>query len=68
MGDPQLLRVSEAVRELDSPRLRELLADMRDTISAGSCREIATAHLGKRLRIVRKCAALNDNGRKLCMV
>jgi len=34
MGDARLLRVSEPVREFDSAELRELLADMRDTMAA----------------------------------
>jgi peptide deformylase len=52
MGDPQLLRVSEPVHELDSPRLRELLADMRDTMSALSGAGLAAPQIGVPLRVV----------------
>jgi peptide deformylase len=52
MGDPQLLRVSEAVRELDSPRLRELLADMRDTMVALSGAGLAAPQIGVPWRVV----------------
>ena len=52
MGDPQLLRVSEAVRELDSPRLRELLVDMRDTMAALSGAGLAAPQIGVPWRVV----------------
>ena len=52
MGDPQLLRISEPVQEFDSPRLRELLADMRDTMAALSGAGLAAPQIGVPLRVV----------------
>ncbi|HEV7985479.1 MAG TPA: peptide deformylase [Steroidobacteraceae bacterium] len=52
MGDPQLLRISEPVQEFNSPRLRELLADMRDTMAALSGAGLAAPQIGVPLRVV----------------
>jgi peptide deformylase len=52
MGDPQLLQVSEPVRNLDSPELLELLADMRETMAALSGAGLAAPQIGVPWRIV----------------
>jgi len=52
MGDPELLRVSEPVREFDSPELRELLGDMRDTMAAHDGAGLAAPQIGVPLRVV----------------
>jgi len=52
MGDPQLLRVSEPVRQFDSPHLRELLADMRDTMAALDGAGLAAPQIGVPWRVV----------------
>jgi peptide deformylase len=33
MGDPRLLRVAKPVRAFDTPALRELIADMQETMA-----------------------------------
>jgi len=52
MGDPQLLKVSEPVRQFDTPRLRELLTDMRDTMAALSGAGLAAPQIGVPWRVV----------------
>jgi len=52
MGDPALLRVSEPVREFDSAQLRELLADMRDTMAALQGAGLAAPQIGVPMRVV----------------
>jgi peptide deformylase len=52
MGDPQLLRISEPVRQFDTPRLRELLADMRDTMAALNGAGLAAPQIGVPWRVV----------------
>ena len=52
MGDPQLLRVSEPVRSFDSPALRQLLIDMRDTMAAHSGAGLAAPQIGVPWRVV----------------
>jgi peptide deformylase len=52
MGDPQLLQVSEPVRNLDSPALLELLADMRETMAALRGAGLAAPQIGVPWRIV----------------
>jgi len=52
MGDPQLLRISGAVREFNSPALRELLTDMRDTMAALSGAGLAAPQIGVPWRVV----------------
>jgi peptide deformylase len=52
MGDPQLLRVSEAVRVTDTPELLALLVDMRDTMAALSGAGLAAPQIGVPWRVV----------------
>ncbi|HEY6452418.1 MAG TPA: peptide deformylase, partial [Steroidobacteraceae bacterium] len=52
MGDPQLLRVSEPVRVMDSDELRELLEDMRDTMAALNGAGLAAPQIGVPWRVV----------------
>jgi len=52
MGDPRLLRVSEPVREFDTPELRALLADMQDTMAALNGAGLAAPQLGEPRRVV----------------
>lgn len=52
MGDPALLRVSEPVRELEGAALRELLADMRETMAALEGAGLAAPQIGVALRVV----------------
>jgi peptide deformylase len=52
MGDPELLRVSQPVRSFDSPELRELLSDMRDTMAAHSGAGLAAPQIGVPWRVV----------------
>jgi peptide deformylase len=52
MGDPELLRVSHPVSSFDSPELRELLSDMRDTMAAHSGAGLAAPQIGVPWRVV----------------
>ncbi|MFI4867746.1 MAG: peptide deformylase [Steroidobacterales bacterium] len=52
MGDPRLLRVSEPVREFDTPELRALLADMQDTMAALNGAGLAAPQIGELRRVV----------------
>ena len=52
MGDPELLRVSDPVRSFDSPELRELLSDMRDTMAAHDGAGLAAPQIGVPWRVV----------------
>src|ERR1700719_3770343 len=52
MGDPRLLQVSEPVREFDTPELRQLLTDMRDTMAALSGAGLAAPQIGVPWRVV----------------
>lgn len=52
MGDPQLLKISEPVRHVDSPQMRALLADMRDTMAALSGAGLAAPQIGVPWRVV----------------
>ena len=52
MGDPRLLTVSEAVREFDTPQLRELIIDMQDTMAQLSGAGLAAPQIGIPLRVV----------------
>ncbi len=52
MGDARLLQVSQPVRELPSPELAQLLADMRDTMQALSGAGLAAPQIGVPLRVV----------------
>ena len=52
MGDPRLLRVSRPVARFDDPRLRELLADMQDTMVHLNGAGLAAPQIGVDLRVV----------------
>jgi peptide deformylase len=52
MGDPALLKVSEPVRAFDSPELRALLLDMRETMAALDGAGLAAPQIGVPLRVV----------------
>jgi peptide deformylase len=52
MGDPELLRISEPVRSFDSPELRELLSDMRETMAVHSGAGLAAPQIGVPWRVV----------------
>lgn len=52
MGDPLLLRVSAPVERFDAAPLRELLADMRDTMTALNGAGLAAPQIGVSLRVV----------------
>jgi peptide deformylase len=52
MGDPRLLQVSQAVRNIPSPELAQLLADMRDTMQAHDGAGIAAPQIGVLQRVV----------------
>lgn len=52
MGDPRLLRVAQPVREFGSPALRELVADMLDTMRAAKGAGLAAPQIGVDLRLV----------------
>ena len=52
MGDPRLLAVSEAVRDLGTPALDSLLADMRDTMQDLNGAGLAAPQIGVGLRVV----------------
>ncbi len=52
MGDPRLLRVSEPVTRFDTPELRELLADMFETMHAADGAGLAAPQIGVGLRVV----------------
>jgi peptide deformylase len=52
MGDPRLLRLSDPVREFDTPELRALLADMRDTMAALNGAGLAAPQIGAPWRVV----------------
>jgi peptide deformylase len=52
MGDPRLLRVAQPVREFDTPALRELVADMFDTMTAAKGAGLAAPQIGVDLQLV----------------
>lgn len=52
MGDPALLRVSEAIVDFGTPELVELLADMRETMIDASGAGLAAPQIGVPLRLV----------------
>ncbi|MDR0481035.1 MAG: peptide deformylase [Gallionellaceae bacterium] len=52
MGDARLLRRAEEVRDFDTPELRALLADMRDTMQALDGAGLAAPQIGVNLRVV----------------
>ncbi len=52
MGDPRLLQVSEPVRELDTPELHALVADMLDTMTSLSGAGLAAPQISEPRRVV----------------
>ncbi len=52
MGDPRLLSVAQPVTGFDTPELRELLADMRDTMRHLDGAGLASPQIGVPLRVV----------------
>jgi peptide deformylase len=52
MGDPRLLRVAEPVTRFDTPELRQLLADMFETMQAADGAGLAAPQIGVGLRVV----------------
>lgn len=52
IGDPRLLRVSEPLREFDTPQLRQLLRDMQETMAALDGAGLAAPQIGVALRVV----------------
>lgn len=52
MGDPRLLRMAEPVTEFDTPALRELIADMFDTMHAANGAGLAAPQIGVNLQLV----------------
>jgi peptide deformylase len=52
MGDPRLLRISEPVTSFDTPELRQLLLDMRETMTALNGAGLAAPQIAVPLRVV----------------
>lgn len=52
MGDERLLRASLPVERFDTPELRELIADMEDTMAALNGAGLAAPQIGVPLRVV----------------
>lgn len=52
MGDPRLLRVAQPVTEFGTPALRELVADMLDTMKAANGAGLAAPQIGVDLQLV----------------
>ena len=52
MGDPRLLEKSEPVEAFGTPQLRELIADMRDTMARLNGAGLAAPQIGVPLRVV----------------
>jgi peptide deformylase len=52
MGDPRLLRVAQPVRAFDTPQLRQLVADMLDTMKAANGAGLAAPQIGEDLQVV----------------
>jgi peptide deformylase len=52
MGDPRLLRTAQPVREFGTPALRELIADMQDTMQAADGAGLAAPQIGVDLQLV----------------
>jgi len=52
MGDPRLLRVSRPVTAFDTAELRELIADMQQTMLANDGAGLAAPQIGVDLRVV----------------
>lgn len=52
MGDPRLLEVAKPVEAFDTPELRALLSDMRDTMEELEGAGLAAPQIGVSLRVV----------------
>lgn len=52
MGDPRLLQVAQPVREFGTAALRELVADLVDTMRAANGAGLAAPQIGAPLRVV----------------
>ena len=52
MGDPRLLRTAEPVREFGTPALRDLVADMEETMRAANGAGLAAPQIGVDLQLV----------------
>jgi peptide deformylase len=52
MGDPRLLRQADPVTEFDTPAMRELIADMFDTMYAANGAGLAAPQIGVNLQLV----------------
>ena len=52
MGDPRLLEKSPPVEEFGTPQLRELIADLRDTMTHLNGAGLAAPQIGAPLRVV----------------
>jgi len=52
MGDPRLLRVAEPVDAFDTPALRDLLQDLRDTMKDANGAGLAAPQIGVNLQVV----------------
>jgi len=52
MGDPRLLRLAQPVTEFGTPALRELVADMLDTMKAANGAGLAAPQIGVDLQLV----------------
>jgi len=52
MGDPLLLQVAKPVERFDTPELRELLQDMKDTMASLNGAGLAAPQIGVSLQVV----------------
>src|SRR5687768_7027586 len=52
MGDPVLLQVAKPVERFDTPELRELLQDMKDTMASLNGAGLAAPQIGVSLQVV----------------
>ncbi|MDN4572498.1 peptide deformylase [Pandoraea sp. XJJ-1] len=52
MGDPRLLRIAKPVEHFDTPELRELVADMFDTMKHANGAGLAAPQIGVDLQVV----------------
>lgn len=52
MGDPRLLRVSEPIKEFDTPALHELIKDMFETMRHANGAGLAAPQIGVNLQLV----------------
>jgi peptide deformylase len=52
MGDPRLWQISKPIEQFDTPELRQLLTDMRDTMAHLNGAGLAAPQIGVGLRVV----------------